>query len=511
MKRPLLALAFCILLATVTQPLCTADQFFQYESEELGFSLTVSGISNSEISVTERESGIDLVHAPSVQDSWSGLLGSIEVVTPRERLFSGDYSNQSYQILSMGEDSVYLWKAPIGGVQAGVETLSAYRAAGEVLSFDNLRESLRVALPDQIPEINVECNYLIPENGMAQPEELLTRSELAQFLYRLLETGNEDVTRPQSFSDIDEDPAEEAITYLASYGILSGYPDGTFRPTAPVRRDEFSVVLHRFQFILSPLELYGDVPSLFFDVPMDTWAAKWIGSASIYGWMTGDENGAFYPNRAITRAEAVTALNRVLARDESHTDASRLESPFSDLSADHWAYANFLEAAGLLTWEARGLPDQAGVRLPFGADVWFWDTEEIGWAAKERALYNTKNCGETWEIVGENLPFSIINLFFKGQEGFLLGRSESGAYALLYTANGGETWQDFLKTPEIRSEYLPVEQFPREDSMIEAIKRVSLRPADHTTVYLQIWYEPYESIYLISGRTVLRQSAIQLS
>ena len=65
--------------------------------------------------------------------------------------------------------------------------------------------------------------------------------------------------------------------------------------------------------------------------------------------MTGYPDETLRPNQEITRAEAVTALNRVLGRDESHTTVSSdFENPFFDLAETSWAYANFLEAAGMM-------------------------------------------------------------------------------------------------------------------------------------------------------------------
>ena len=137
-----------------------------------------------------------------------------------------------------------------------------------------------------------------------------------------------------------------AVNYLASYGILSGYSDGTFRPEAPISRAAFAASLHRCQFS-PPVGRYGDTPD-FPDVPSDFWAAAYIHSADTLDWMTGYPDGLFRPTGEVTRAQAVTAINRMLGRDESLVSTETCPNPFTDLDNDHWAYRNVLEATGTL-------------------------------------------------------------------------------------------------------------------------------------------------------------------
>ena len=69
----------------------------------------------------------------------------------------------------------------------------------------------------------------------------------------------------------------------------------------------------------------------FSDVPDDHWAQEYLYSAVATGWMKGYPDETLRPNQEITRAEAVTALNRVLGRDESHTTVSSdFENTFFD-------------------------------------------------------------------------------------------------------------------------------------------------------------------------------------
>jgi len=88
-----------------------------------------------------------------------------------------------------------------------------------------------------------------------------------------------------------------------------------------------------------------------------------------------------------------------------------------------------------------------------------------------------------------------------------LGKSEETSCILLKTSDGGETWDDLLAIPATKANYLPVEQFPTEKSLMESIVSAELRPASKTAVYLTIRYCPYESIHMYDFE-VTRQAVI---
>ena len=146
-------------------------------------------------------------------------------------------------------------------------------------------------------------------------------------LYTLLDAGNKADSYRAPFSDTAGKDCAQAVAYLASYGILTGYADGTFRPDAPISRAAFTVLLHRCQFA-APVGQYGE-EFVFADVPAGYWAETYIYSTKILGWLQGGTDGLFHPEREITRAEAVTAINRMLGRDESVTELLTVENPFS--------------------------------------------------------------------------------------------------------------------------------------------------------------------------------------
>jgi hypothetical protein len=504
MKRLSLFLAACLMLMAAVP--AAAIEPFHYESKTLGFSMTVPNLPDEEIAVEESETGVSFFHAPS-REKWGGLIGSIEVVSPRSKFFSEKYNNPAYQILAMGEDRIFLWKSPGDGVDTGKEMLEAFVKAASELSVDNLKKCLVPMSPDDQPTLNTtrHVKYLTAEHDLIRPDAPLTRGELAEMLYALLDADNKDNLNAGQFSDVDGKFCAQAVNYLASYGILSGYPDGTFRSEDPVTRAQFAVLLHRCQFIPS-VGRYGDL-SDFADVPGTYWAEAYIYSADILGWMTGDSNGMFHPARKITRAEAVTAINRMLGRDESHTYIEKGLCSFSDLDAGHWAYGNILEAAGVLSDFSESFTPKKE-SLPSGTCAYYFLNKADGWAVGESQLCRTTDGGETWDKLGEPFLFTVSGLFFfNSQDGLLLGSSEDSPCILLQTVNGGETWSSFPANPTAQDLHFPAEQFPTEKSMLEAIVSAELRPASEDAVYLTIRYKPYESIYVLNFEAV-KQTAI---
>ena len=492
MKRIFILLAVCLLLSIPVQAAAPAS--FRYESGRLGFSVTIPGIGQEEVIVEETDTGVTFCHALS-HEKYGGEIGSIEVVSPRSAFFSGHYDNMAYQMIAMGKNQVFLWKEPGGGAHTGGDALEAYRRVSSAFSMENLRNGLVPAQPDEWPKLRTTGHpaYLPVSGGLARPDDSLTRGELAQMLYTLLDTGNQAVSYRSPFSDTAGKDSAQAIAYLASYGILTGYADGTFRPDAPVSRAAFAVLLHRCQFA-APVGQYGEAFALE-DVPAGYWAETYIYSAKVLGWLQGSADGRFHPEREITRAEGVTAINRMLGRDESVTEVLSAANPFSDLPASHWACGNLLEAAGVL--KDASVSEAQMDSLPENTGACHFISASHGWAVSEGQLFRTTDGGKNWDKVGTPFPYTVSGLFFfNEQEGILLGSSQESACILLRTHDGGKTWDDLLANPAALTRYLPAEQFPTEKSLMESIVSAELRPAGRTAVYLTIRYRPYESIHV---------------
>lgn len=147
-------------------------------------------------------------------------------------------------------------------------------------------------------------------NGEVQPQNSITRAEVAAIFFRLLEDGirNENFTHQNDFSDVAADAWYcSSVSTLSRMGIIAGYPDGTFRPNAPITRAEFAAIATRF-------DNNGDKTPVSFTDIIGHWAEGEITVAANHGWVSGYGDNTFRPQNQITRAETMSLVNRVLKR-----------------------------------------------------------------------------------------------------------------------------------------------------------------------------------------------------
>ncbi|MGN0968514.1 MAG: S-layer homology domain-containing protein [Oscillospiraceae bacterium] len=145
-----------------------------------------------------------------------------------------------------------------------------------------------------------------------KPQGNITRAEVGTIFFRLLTDESRAYYWSQTnpYSDVDSnDWFNNAISTLSNAGIITGYPDGTFRPNEPISRAEFAAIAVRFS------EVTYNGGNSFTDVPESYWAARYIALAEYLGWINGYPDGTFKPEQNITRAESMTLINRVLERD----------------------------------------------------------------------------------------------------------------------------------------------------------------------------------------------------
>ncbi len=135
--------------------------------------------------------------------------------------------------------------------------------------------------------------------------------------------------------------AYEDIGYLSSLMIISGYPDGTFRPAGQITRAEFASIICRAKGLGGTL---GQVP-IFSDVQPNHWAYADIRAAGAKGIISGYPDGTFRPDAPATRAEIAKMLAHA-----SELPINTAPAPFADLSATHWAYSPIMTSrnAGLI-------------------------------------------------------------------------------------------------------------------------------------------------------------------
>ena len=179
-------------------------------------------------------------------------------------------------------------------------------------------------------------------NGEVRPQNSITRAEVAAIFFRLLEDDVRDAnyTRQNKFTDVSNDAWYcSAVSTLSAMGIISGYPDATFRPNASITRAEFAAIATRF-------DVNGDkTPASFNDIA-DHWAKDEIAVAANNGWVNGYKDGSFRPQNKITRAETMSLVNRVLNRKpETAEDLLENMAKWTDnADTNAWYYLAVQEA-----------------------------------------------------------------------------------------------------------------------------------------------------------------------
>lgn len=186
-------------------------------------------------------------------------------------------------------------------------------------------------------------------DGTFGPNKYITREETTVIFYRLLTEASREKYAADScsFSDVKPSWSYEAIATMSNAGIIKGYPDGTFAPAKNVTRAEFATIAARF--LSDPYT--GE--TLFPDA-VGHWAEDAINRAAAAGWIKGD-NGKFRPDDKITRAEAVTMINRMLGRQpETVEDLLDGMITFTDnMDTNKWYYLAVQEAANGHDYEVK--------------------------------------------------------------------------------------------------------------------------------------------------------------
>lgn len=168
------------------------------------------------------------------------------------------------------------------------------------------------------------------------PNANMTRGQVAQMFYNLL--INKSVQNTARFTDVNANRYyATAVNTLASMGIVSG-SNGKFRPDDSITRAEFVAIAMRFA------NRVNGAAARFSDVSYNAWYYDAVASAVAYGWIGGYSDGTFRPSKAITRAEVVTIVNRMLNRSFDASVAASRVTRFADVPTSHWAYQNISEA-----------------------------------------------------------------------------------------------------------------------------------------------------------------------
>ena len=260
------------------------------------------------------------------------------------------------------------WKDKDGKVLTGEQQLTADITLHGVWTFTKKSSGgggggghkPTVTIPDDVPTgLNGDDHYAYIvgyPNGNVEPNGNITRAEVATIFFRLLteEVRTANSTQSNSLSDVTRGQwFNHAVSTLSSMGIVKGHNDGTFAPNAPITRAEFAAIAARFD------DKNTDTSSKFTDIASH-WAKNEIGIAANKGWINGYPDGTFRPNQYITRAEAMTLVNRVLNRlPENSSDLldSMIKWPDnSDASA--WYYLAVQEATNSHAYSDKSKDDK---------------------------------------------------------------------------------------------------------------------------------------------------------
>lgn len=205
-----------------------------------------------------------------------------------------------------------------------------------------------------IPEmLNGEDHYaylLGYEDGTVRPNGSISRAEVATVLFRLLkdDVRMQNLTKDNAYSDVSDTAwYAAAVSTLSKMGVISGYPDGTFRSNAPITRAEFAAMIARFD------ETAKSADTPFTDIS-GHWAENAIGKAYGNGWVEGSSKTVFCPESNLTRAETATLLNRVLHRlPEKESDLLANQIVWPDNPETFWGYLAIQEATNSHEYERK--------------------------------------------------------------------------------------------------------------------------------------------------------------
>ena len=223
-----------------------------------------------------------------------------------------------------------------------------------------------------------------------RPEGKITRAEVATIYFRMLTDESRTKFWSQSNSNSDVKAVDwfnNAVSTLSNAGIIAGYEDGSFRPNGYITRAEFATIAARFfDVTYNGKDLFPDISG--------HWAKDYINQAANKGFVNGYEDGTFKPDRNITRAEAVTLVNRTLDRhpDKNHFTKDMLVWP-DNMDQTKWYYADMQEATNSHTYQMKENSDKTKY------ENWTKTLPIRNWEALEKAWSNANSSQGNGNVV----------------------------------------------------------------------------------------------------------------
>ena len=197
-------------------------------------------------------------------------------------------------------------------------------------------------------------------DGNVRPNANVSRAETATIFFRLLKSDIRDgnLIADNGFSDVSDGQwHNKAISTMAKLGIVKGRRADSFDPDASITRAEFAAICARFN--TKPVENNGS----FSDIS-GHWAENEIERAAAFGWISGYPDGTFRPDARITRAEAMTMINRVLCRmPQSESDLLDSMVTWPDNKPSDWHYLAVQEATNSHDFNRQGEVGESWTKL----------------------------------------------------------------------------------------------------------------------------------------------------
>ena len=202
-------------------------------------------------------------------------------------------------------------------------------------------------------------------DGNVHPQGNISRAETATIFFRLLKADTRDgnLTAENVFADVANGKwFNKAVSTMAKLGIVKGRSAETFAPDAPITRAEFAAICARFN--TKPT----NTSNSFSDIS-GHWAEAEIERAVAFGWIAGYPDGTFRPDTYITRAEAMTMINRVLCRmPQDEKDLLRTMVVWPDNKPTDWYYLAVQEATNSHEFERKGAVNETWTKLTSAPD-----------------------------------------------------------------------------------------------------------------------------------------------
>jgi S-layer homology domain/WG containing repeat len=148
-------------------------------------------------------------------------------------------------------------------------------------------------------------NHTIDTSILRDSIQMQKFTPIAALLTLFLGTATAPPALGTEFTDTQTHWGRDCIDLLHNNNLVSGYPDGSFRPEATVTRAEFAILM---------LNTFPSAPRVrtaprFTDVPSNYWAARAISSAAERAFFSGYPDGTFKPNQAIPRVQAIAVIS----------------------------------------------------------------------------------------------------------------------------------------------------------------------------------------------------------